>query len=163
MGLTKPFRLTGWHVLGMFLLFFGADIAINTAYIVWAVHSFPGEVASEPYEAGLAYNRALAQQSAEAKLGWRATIEQVAPAAHGEAIVVRWTDRAGRLLSGLNVSGSMSRPATGRDNASLAFAETGPGVYRAVAATAPGAWDVSVTAADRHGERRTAERRLIWR
>ncbi len=163
MGATKPFRLTGWHVLGMLVLFFGVDIAINVTYILYAVRTFPGEVASEPYEAGIAYNRTLAQESAEAKLGWRATIEQVAPAAHGEAIVVRWTDKSGRLLSGLNVTGSMGRPATERQNASLSFSETAPGTYRAVAATAPGAWDVSVSAADRHGERRTAERRLIWR
>ncbi|HEY2659923.1 MAG TPA: FixH family protein [Caulobacteraceae bacterium] len=163
MSAKRPFRLTGWHVLGGLVLFFGGDIAINVGFIIAAVHSFPGEVASDPYEAGVAYDRTLAQEAKERRLGWLATVEKVAPDAHGEAIVVRWTDGSGRLLSGLNVTGAMHRPATERQDASLTFAETSPGLYRAVAQTGPGAWDVAVTAADRRGAQRTAERRLIWR
>lgn len=163
MSATKSFRLTGWHVLGCMILFFGTDIAINIGFIVQAVHTFPGEVASDPYEAGVAYNRTLAQDAAEARLGWTATIVAARPSDRGEKITVRWTDRSGRLLSGLRVSGAMSRPATERQNAALTFAEVSPGSYEAVAAAAPGAWDVSVTAANRLGERRTADRRLIWR
>ncbi|MDR3508749.1 MAG: FixH family protein [Caulobacteraceae bacterium] len=163
MSATKSFQLNGWHVLAGLSLFFGADIAINVGYVVAAVHTFPGEVASEPYEAGVAYNRTLAQEDAERKLGWQATIEQVAPAVHGEAITVRWTDRSGRLLTGLNVKGVMRRPATEKLNTDLTFNEISPGTYRAVASAAPGGWDVSVTAMDHHGQQRTADRRLVWR
>ncbi|QUD87536.1 FixH family protein [Phenylobacterium montanum] len=163
MSAAKPFRLTGWHVLGLFVLFFGTDIAINTGFIVYAVKTFPGEVAGEPYEAGIAYNKTLAEQAAEAKLGWAARVETPAPAGRGEAILVRWADKDGRPLTRLTVTGDIKRPATEAQNLNLRFAETEPGLYRAVAPAAPGAWDLSVTAANGQGEKRTAERRLIWR
>ena len=163
MSATKPFRLTGWHVLGMFVLFFGTDIAINTVFIVKAVRTFPGEVAGEPYEAGVAFNKTLAERAVESRLGWAAKVEQITPAGHGEAIIVRWADKDGRPLTRLSVTGDIKRPATERQNVSLQFAETEPGLYRAVASAAPGAWDLSVTAADGRGDRRTAERRLTWR
>ncbi len=163
MSAKTPFRLTGWHVLAVFLLFFGGDIAINVGFIVAAVHTFPGEVASDPYEAGVTYDRTLAQEARERQLGWLATVETVTPTRQGAAIVVRWTDASGRLLSGLNVTGAMHRPATEQQDASLTFAETSPGLYRAVAHGEPGAWDVAMTAQDRRGAQRTAERRLIWR
>ena len=163
MSATDSFRLTGWHVLAGMLLFFGADIAINVGYIVEAVHTFPGEVAAEPYEAGIAYNKHLAQEAVEAKLGWVATVDAPAAAANGEAITVLWRDRNGQPLTGLKVTALLTRPATEKQNVQIQFVEAEPGVYRAIAVAGTGAWDMSMTARDAKGAERTAERRLVWR
>ena len=91
---TRQFTFTGWHFLACMVAFFGVDIAINVGFIVRAVQTFPGEVADDPYEAGVAYDHILAREAVEQKLGWRATVGQAVPAPGGEAINVRWTDKA---------------------------------------------------------------------
>ena len=160
---AKPFRFTGWHFLACMVAFFAADIAVNVGFIVQSVKTFPGEVAADPYEAGITYDHTLAREAVERKLGWQATVGHTAVPGRGEAIDVRWTDQAGRPLAGLAVTGMLQRPATEQQNTPLRFAEVAPGAYRAIAPVAPGAWDVSLTAADRQGHQRTADRRLIWR
>jgi nitrogen fixation protein FixH len=163
MSTATSFRFTGWHFLACMVVFFGIDIAVNVAFIVRAVQTFPGEVADDPYEAGVAYDQTLAQEAIEQKLGWMAVINDAGHAPQGEAISVHWTDRAGRPLSGLTVTGLLRRPATEQENTPVRFRETAPGAYRTVAAVPSGAWDLDVTAANRKGDKRTAERRLIWR
>ena len=163
MSAAKTFQFTGWHFLACLVVFFGIDLAVNVGFIVQSVQTFPGEVADDAYEAGVAYDATLAREAIERKLGWLASIEPPQAAAGGEAITVRWTDRTGRPLPGLAVSGLLRRPATEVQNLVLRFREVVPGTYRAVAAVAPGAWDLEVTGDNGHGDHRTADRRLIWR
>jgi nitrogen fixation protein FixH len=160
---AKPFQFTGWHFLACLVVFFGVDIAINVGFIVQSVVTFPGEVADDAYEAGVAYDSTLAREAIEQKLGWLATVERPQAAPGGEALTVRWTDRTGRPLLGLTVTGQLRRPATESQNLSLQFSEVVPGTYRAVVPVAPGAWDLDVTGVNAHGDRRTADRRLLWR
>ena len=163
MSAATPFRFTGWHFLACMTVFFGIDIAINVAFIVRAVQTFPGEVADDPYEAGVAYDQTLAREAVEQKLGWLAIVDDAGPTGRGEAITARWNDKSGRPLSGLTVTGLLRRPATEQENTPIRFTEVAPGAYRAVAHVAPGAWDLDVTATNRRGDQRTADRRLIWR
>ena len=163
MTAAKPFRFTGWHFLACMVAFFGADIAINTNFILRSVQTFPGEVADDPYEAGIAYDRTLVREAAEQKLGWQAKVGAVAPAPGGEMLEARWADRSGAPLKGLAVTALLRRPATELENKTIRFTETAPGVYRALAPVAAGAWDADVTAVNAQGAQRTAERRLLWR
>jgi nitrogen fixation protein FixH len=163
MSAVKPRQFTGWHFLACMVAFFGVDIAINVGFIVRAVQTFPGEVADDPYEAGVAYDHILAREAAEQRLGWLATVGRAVPVGGGEAITVRWTDRTGRALPGLTVTGILRRPATEQQNTAIRFTEVAPGAYRAVAKVAPGAWDLELTAANRRGGQRTADRRMQWR
>ena len=151
------FRLTGWHVLAMFVVFFGVDIAVNTVMIVGAYKTYPGEVADNPYEDGLAYDSTIGRKEAQAKLGWRMT------AGLEGASVVRITavGPGARPVMGLRFQASLGRPATETGKRVLAFRETAPGVYDAATAPVSGAWDVKVTAYDARGRRFDAERRLI--
>ncbi|HJV40493.1 FixH family protein, partial [Caulobacter sp.] len=68
-------RITGWHVLIGIVLFFAIVIGVDTIFMVQAYRTFSGEVASNPYEAGLAFNRTLAQRQREAALGWSASVD----------------------------------------------------------------------------------------
>lgn len=151
------FTIKGWHVLAGLVAFFGLIIAVDSIFISLAYRTFSGEAAKNPYEAGLLYNRTLAQRRREAALGWSATIEEGA----NDLLLVRVADRAGQPLEGLTVSGVLERPATTRGRRSVRFAAVSPGLYRAKAAPLDGAWDLHVTLRDANGALFEADRRLV--
>lgn len=153
----RPFTLNGWHVLAAFVLFFAADIAVNTWFIVTAYRTYPGETSATPYQDGIVYNRALAQKRAQAALGWRLS----AGADTGGRIRVDVADRTGAPLHGLSVEARLTRPATEAGERTLRLAEATPGVYLAPAGSLNGAWDLEVSARDGAGRLALAERRLI--
>jgi len=154
---TPPrFVLKGWHVLVAFLVFFGADIGINTVFMVSAYKTFPGETTLTPYEDGLAYNSALKQRRAQAALGWKLAAGVDAP----DALRVEVVDRAGAPVRGLRVSALLQRPATEDGQRTATFKETAPGVYIARDGRLTGAWDVEVTAVNDRGDVAKADRRL---
>lgn len=130
-------RITGWHVLIGMVLFFGIVIAVDALFMVKAYRSFSGEVASNPYEAGLAFNKTLAQRRREAALGWSVGVETTG----GKTVVVTLADRAGKPLDGLSVTGTLERPATETGRQTLNFKPLGQGRYQAQARL-DGAWDL---------------------
>lgn len=151
------FTIKGWHVLAGLVAFFGLIIVVDGIFISLAYRTFSGEAAKNPYEAGLLYNRTLAQRQRQAALGWSATIEEGA----GDAVLVRVADRDGRPVEGLTVSGALERPATTRGRRAVRFAPVTPGVYRADAAPLDGAWDLHVTLRAGDGALFEADRRLV--
>jgi nitrogen fixation protein FixH len=153
----SAFRLKGWHVLLMFLGFFGVVIAVNIGFVVMSIRTFPGQVSVTPYEDGLLHDRAVAQFDAQGRLGWSATA-----ATETGAVAVEFRDRAGAPLSGLQVSGDLQRPATETGRITLQFRETGPGRYVAGHAALAGAWDLTAIAVDGQAHRFEAQRRLVW-
>ncbi|MDP1631024.1 MAG: FixH family protein [Caulobacter sp.] len=154
----KPaFTIKGRHVLIALVLFFGLIAAVDGYFISLAVKTFSGQVAKNPYEAGLVYNRTLAQREREAALGWTATVERL----DGDVIAVRVSDRAGAPLDGLSVTATLERPATSKGQRTLSFAGAGPGLYRANAAPLDGAWDVHATIRGPGDALFEADRRLV--
>ena len=134
-------RITGWHVLIGVVLFFAIVIGVDTIFMVQAYRTFSGEVASNPYEAGLAFNRTLAQRQKEAALGWSARVETPA----GKAVVVQIVDRQDKPLDGLSLTGTLERPATETGRQTLNFRSLGGGRYEATAQL-DGAWDLRAVA-----------------
>jgi nitrogen fixation protein FixH len=153
----KGFRLTGWHVLAMVCAFFGIVIAVDVGMAAMAYRTFSGEVADDPYEAGLLYNRTLAERRVQAALGWTADIAVI-----GDGLRVTVKDRAGAPVDGLKVSALLERPATEAGKRTLAFAPAGQGAYDARAAHLSGAWDVRVRATDARGRPFEVEERFVW-
>jgi nitrogen fixation protein FixH len=151
------FVLKGWHVLVAFLVFFGADIVVNAAFMISAYSTFPGETSETPYEDGLVYDQALAQSRAQHDLGWRI----VAGTTSDGRLQVQSVDRNGARVSRLRVSGQLERPATENGRKAVSFRETEPGVYIADAGLLRGAWDLSLTLIDDQGRKALAERRLV--
>lgn len=138
---APKWRITGWHVLVAMVLFFGLIIAVDALFIVKAYNSFSGQVASNPYEAGLAFNRTLAERRRQEALGWTATVDTPRPG----VVIVRMTDQAGQPMSALSVTGTLERPATEAGRQVLNFKPAGDGNYEAPARL-DGAWDLRATA-----------------
>ncbi|ATC31974.1 ferredoxin [Caulobacter vibrioides] len=140
---SRKGQITGWHVLIGVVAFFALIIAVDVVFMVLAYRTFSGQVASNPYEAGLAFNKTLAQREREAALGWSAAVETEG----GGAVIVRVRDRTGRPLEQLSLTGALERPATEVGKQVLDFKPLGDGRYRATARL-DGAWDLRATARD---------------
>jgi len=155
-------EVRGVHVLTGMLLFFGIVIAINVAFSVVAIRTFPGEDEKRSYMQGLHYNEKLADRAAQAALGWRA-VADIEPGAPGAVIHVRLEDRAGHPLDGMTVTGVLRRPSTAQEDRTLTFIADGDGVYTASAgAIGDGVWVFQGTS-ERDGRHFDIERRMTWR
>jgi nitrogen fixation protein FixH len=136
---AKP--ITGWHVLIAIVVFFAVVIGVDTFFMIKAYGTFSGQVASNPYEAGLAFNQTLALRQREAALGWSASVLKV----DEDTVVVRLVDRAGAALDRLSLTGALERPATETGRQVLDFKPLGDGRYQA-RGRLDGAWDLRATA-----------------
>jgi nitrogen fixation protein FixH len=151
------FRLNGWHVLAMLVAFFGVTLAVDTVMIVDSYRTYPGEVSSQPYEDGLAWDSELDQQHAQAKLGWT----MAAGFDRAGQIELMVHDRAGAPLTLAQIDARLERPATEQGKQRIHFTRAAAGVYRAKVGPLSGAWDLRLSAYDSKGRRFVAERRLF--
>ncbi len=155
------FEIRGWHVFAALALFFGAVIAVNVAFAVVAVGSFPGEVVRRSYVQGLHFNETLAERRAQAQLGWRARAGFLAPS-DGAAIEVSLVDAAGAPIDA-SIAATLERPADSRFDRALNFERRGPGIYVAdVGALAAGVWRLRARAEDAHADALSFEAELLW-
>ncbi len=145
---------TGRSMLKVILGFFGVIVAVNVLMAYLAVTSFRGVVVDSGYVASQDFNRDQARLATQAARGW-----EVSVTAPGGAPQVALTGPDGAALGGLSVTGVIGRPADGRSEAALAFAETAPGVYAAPEALAPGEWRLVLTV-DGRGPRHASVHRL---
>ena len=154
----KPgFAIKGWHVLAGLIAFFGIVIAADVFFTVLAYRSFSGQVASNPYEAGLAYNRSLAEKARQDALGWTARIADA-----DDRLELTVVDRGGAPVDGLKVTATLERPATEQGRRTLVLEPRGEGRY-AAPLTLKGGWDARITAQSPDGAVFRAERRLVRR
>ena len=155
-------RLRGAHVLFAMLMFFGGVIAVNVAFAILAVRSFPGEDVRRSYLQGLQYNEALAARRAQEAIGWRV---QAALLHSGDAAALQVIvhDSKGAPLERVQVSGELRWPADGRLDRQLRFQDVGAGRYVATVATLhEGRWRLRARAEDEAGAARDFEAELTW-
>lgn len=156
----STFVLRGWHVLSALVAFFGLVIAVNVAFAVVAVESFPGEDVRRSYLQGIHYNDVLAERRSQAELGWSASAG-FAGAPQNVAIEVRLRDRA-EALDGAALQGSLQWPTNAALDRSVAFVAAGDGLYRAqLGDLAPGRWRLRARA-ERDSEALDFESELTW-
>lgn len=159
---AKTYELRGGHVLVGLLLFFAAIIAINVAFAVAAVRTFPGEDERRSYTQGLHYNDTLAERRAEAAIGWRAQT-MIDGVASGARVLVRLSDRAGAPIGNATIEGVLRWPPNESGDRALTFVRQHDGAYAAeLGALAPGRWDLRARAHDPSGQSLSFEAELTW-
>jgi len=145
---SKGFKLTGWHVLAVFVLFFGVVFAVNGVMTYVALTTFSGIETPNAYQEGRDYNETLAAAAAQKALGWSITLdERFEPAGNGAGVVVSILaeDAAGLPLAGYPGSVTFWRPVVQGDDVVAPLTETAPGRYEARAdLPARGHWEMRV-------------------
>jgi nitrogen fixation protein FixH len=122
-------------------------IAANGALIFFAEDTFSGLDTASPYERGLEYNKTLAAEVAQERLGW-----QYEAAISGEIgternLWIRMKDRSGRPLNGLKIEAYLVRPSNEGLDATISPQPAGDGFYAAsFKLPAPGQWELRVVA-----------------
>lgn len=156
------FRLHGGHVLVGLIAFFAAIVAINVAFAIIAVRTFPGEDERRSYIQGLRYNDVLAERRAQAALGWRARSE-LTPIPSGARLLVRLSDRSGAPVVDASIDAVLRWPPHENGDRALRFSALGGGVYAADLGALPsGRWDLRGRAQDPYGRALNFEAELTW-
>lgn len=138
----KSRELTGKHVLIWMFGFFGIMFAVNGVFLYQALTSFPGEDVEKSYLQGLNYNQTLAARAAQDALGWNAEI-----GVEGSLLIVAVYDDANEPVSGLNMTGTIHRQSTTKNDAALVFQPLGDATYAAsIDGIGLGLWGVDVSA-----------------
>ena len=141
-----------WVFVGAFALV----LVANGALVYLATATFNGLTSENAYVEGLAFNRALDEAAAQARLAW--TIE---PAFDGTTFTVRAAARDGSPLLGATVTVDFVRPTLAGHDFAAALPGLGDGTYAApVVFVLPGVWDARIAIArDGHVVRQT--RRIV--
>lgn len=143
---TKQMRkeITGRHVLFLMLGFFAVIIATDSFLVYKAISTFGGIETDDAYRKGLAYNDRIAEERAQAALGW--TKDARLDAERGELrLTVR--DKNQKGISGLQITALFGRPATNTHDRTLKLTQIGDGEYMAIVGTIePGSWVATIAA-----------------
>jgi len=133
----KDFKLTGWHVLGIFGGAFAVIISVNVALAVNAVRTFPGVETKNSYISSQTFEDRRAAQEA---LGWT-----VAASHSGDALVLAIRDAEGQPVQAAKLDATLGRPTHVKDDRTPQFRFDGT-VYVARETLAPGNWNIRMKA-----------------
>ncbi|MEZ5956334.1 MAG: FixH family protein [Hyphomonadaceae bacterium] len=159
---TQSFTLKGGHVLAGLLLFFGAIIAINIAFAIAAVRTFPGEDVRRSYTQGLHYNDVLAERREQALIGWQAQT-QLSSSESGARLIVQLHDANGAAIERATIDAVLRWAPNESGDQTLQFAYVGDGRYVAeLGALRAGRWDLRARAHDAHGGALDFRSDLTW-
>lgn len=148
--------LDGRKVLAWLLGFFAVVMAVNGAFLFFALRTHPGIESADAYRRGLDYNSTIAAAERQRALGWTGAVGY-----DGGTLRATIVDPAGRPVTGLAVAANFRRPVVQGSDVTADLAERPDGAY-AAAVTLPlkGQWDAIVEARRRDGTRFAFERRI---
>lgn len=134
---TAERKLTGWHVLAIFVGAFGVIIGVNIALAVNAVRTFPGLEVKNSYVASQSFD---ARRDAQEALGWTV----VADAAEGQ-VILSITDAEGAPVQVVGLEAVLGRATHVKDDIAPDFRFNGR-AYVAYHDIGPGNWNVRMKA-----------------
>ena len=127
----------------MFVLFFVVVAIVDGIFMTTAVKTHTGVVTEDAYETGLKYNQILADVREQEKRGWS---HQLNITKDG-AIQFSLKDKAGKAITGAQISALYYRAIQGGMDQTIQLSETDTGIYTGKAdLKANGLWQVFVTA-----------------
>lgn len=135
----QGFVFTGWHMLGVMVLFFGTIITVNLVMAWNASHSWSGLVVQNTYVASQQFNGKVAEAKAFAASGIEGdlTIE-------GGYITYRVVDAKGAPVIADDIVVTFKRPVDEREDFTLVLVPKGPGLFVAERDVTAGQWIVDI-------------------
>ena len=135
-----PFVFTGWHMLGVMVLFFGTIITVNVVMAWNAVSSWSGLVVQNTYVASQQFNGKVEQAKAFAASGMEGSLL----IADGR-VSYRLHDREGAPVAADSVSITFKRPVEEREDFQLTLAAESGGNYSAMRDMSAGQWIADIS------------------
>lgn len=136
---TKP--LTGWHMLMIFVAFFGVVFAVNIFMTVMAVRSWTGLVVEDSYIASQTFNA----DAASLKKAEALSVSHLLHYENGKLhLSLQGAD--GRAITTDSVQISIGRPVDEHEDQKLIAIKTGDGQFEAVTKLGVGAWSGELSA-----------------
>lgn len=153
--------IQGRHVLMGLAGFFGVMLIANAIFTYYAVVTFGGGDTSDPYRKGIRYNETITAAARQEERGW---LGLVAYSQDAGQVSLRLADGSGAAVAGLELGGTIGRPATDQEDIQVTFGEQSPGVYVAGVRLAPGQWTVTVASRDLTPDEQTLFRlkKRLW-
>ncbi len=130
-------KLTGWHVLAIFVGAFTVIIGVNLALAFNAVKTFPGLEVKNSYVASQNFDE---RRDAQLSLGWDVRAE-----ATGGLVILHITDEAGKPVHVVDLHAVLGRATHVKDDLEPEFRFDGK-VYTAMVEVGPGNWNVRMRA-----------------
>jgi len=134
----KQFRLTGYHVLAMLVVFFGIIFAVNALLVYQAETSWTGRLPGNGYEASIKYNAEAKKARAMLAKGWKAALA-VTP---DKRMAITLVTKKGEPVTGLDTKVKLGRPVGYKQDREISLQERKVGVYQTKEPLKAGAWRV---------------------
>lgn len=131
------FTLKGWHVLAMFLGFFGTIITVNLFMAFQAVSTFPGVEAKNGFVVSQTFEE---RRSAQEALGWNVSAAEV-----DGVLEVAFTDATGAPVEVASMEAIVGRATHVQDDLTPSFTYR-DGTFRTPLDLAPGNWNIRLNA-----------------
>jgi nitrogen fixation protein FixH len=147
----KSFKLTGWHVLAIFIGAYVLIIGANMTLAVSAVRTFPGLETDNSYVSSQTFDdRRAAQES----LGWAVSADY-----SDGRVILDIRDANGKPVEAAQLDATLGRPTHVKDDRTPDFRFDGSG-YVAEETLAPGNWNIRMTAVAENGT--PFEQRIVF-
>lgn len=134
---TVEKRLTGWHVLAIFVGAFGVIIGVNLALAFNAVKTFPGLETRNSYVASQSFDT---RRDAQVALGWAVSAE-----AREGAVILSITDARGAPVQVVDLQAVLGRATHVQDDVTPDFRFNGR-AYVAFVEVGAGNWNLRMSA-----------------
>jgi nitrogen fixation protein FixH len=136
-------KLTGWHVLAIFVGGFGIIFAVNIFMATKAISTFSGMEVSSSYADSQTFDE---RRDAQEALGWDASV-----ALEGDMLMLTLVDEAGRPVYPAELNALLTRPTHRLEDQALALTRGPNGVLMAPVEISEGRWRLRLTGVARDG------------
>ncbi len=137
-------ELTGFKVLMWLLIFFGVVFAINGVMVREAISTFGGVETNSSYQAGLMFEKNVADAQRQEALHWQVDGKLARDGAGRAVLNITARDAKGAPLAGLTADARLAHPANERLDHVIALQAAGAGVFRGSAEAQAGQWDLII-------------------
>ncbi|MCR6499750.1 FixH family protein [Shinella sp. CPCC 101442] len=136
----QGFVFTGWHMLGIMVLFFGTIITVNLIMAWNASNSWSGLVVQNTYVASQQFNGKVAEAKAFAASGIEGNLTIEAG-----RVTYRVVDAKGEPVIANDIIATFKRPVDEREDFTLALESEGLGLFVAERDITAGQWIVDIS------------------
>ena len=138
-------ELTGFKVLVWLVLFFGTVFAVNAIMVRAAISTFGGVETKSSYQAGLMFEKNVAEAQRQDALHWRVDGKLARNGAGLAVLDVTARDGKGLPLAGLRADAKLAHPANERfDHVIPLQAGDIAGSFRGAVEAPAGQWDLII-------------------